>query len=480
MRGRVFNRAAALLRQAAQATVVEACSFGVAAAVKRAGGRVVASFRNVNQVSSGARLMSSFAASGATAGAEGSSFLRAAVAYLGIPALAAALFYSQGNRFMVVAADASYNDAKVVIKLPDGTQVIIVGPPKAAALKKKVVIFEVEGGTDKGPDGHRKDTMPIANSLKKRGYDCEVIFYRDDKKDEIYKHVLETADGFISRINPGKYPTYTESKFFDMARKLYDNGLVAMPHPDAMTGYGAKDALVKIRETPSGLLDTYAYYEVEDFKKQFPASIALNDRVLKQNRGSTGEGIWVVKPHGWSRGTGYKLTKDTLLSCTEMSDNHTEIRKLGDFMDFCDQYIIGENGMLVDQRFLPRIVEGEVRVLMIYDQPVNVVHKKPSEGNFSATLFSGAKYTYDSPDDPKWKPLVSDWLASMPLIKEKMGGFDYPLIWTADFILDTDKNGKDLYRLGEMNCSCVGFTTQLELADTVADAAIRLVQEKKK
>ena len=27
--------------------------------------------------------------------------------------------------------------------------------------KKSVVFFEVEGGNDKEPDGHRKDTMPI-------------------------------------------------------------------------------------------------------------------------------------------------------------------------------------------------------------------------------------------------------------------------------------------------------------------------------
>jgi hypothetical protein len=45
----------------------------------------------------------------------------------------------------------------------------------------------------------------------------------------------------------------------------------------------------------------------------------------------------------------------------------------------------------VDQRFLPRIVEGEVRVLMIYDKPTVVVHKKPAEGQLSATLFSGAR-----------------------------------------------------------------------------------------
>jgi hypothetical protein len=40
----------------------------------------------------------------------------------------------------------------------------------------------------------------------------------------------------------------------------------------------------------------YAYYDTTSFLAQFPASLALNDRVLKQNRGSTGQGIWLVRP----------------------------------------------------------------------------------------------------------------------------------------------------------------------------------------
>jgi len=48
----------------------------------------------------------------------------------------------------------------------------------------------------------------------------------------------------------------------------------------------------------------------------------------------------------------------------------------------------------------------------------------------------------------------------MPIVKEKLGkGFNIPLIWTADFILDWDENKKDKYIVGEFNCSCVGFTS---------------------
>lgn len=73
--------------------------------------------------------------------------------------------------------------------------------------------------------------------------------------------------------------------------------------------------------------------------------------------------------------------------------------------------------MLVDMRFMPRIKEGEIRILMIGSGPVFVVHKKPAENadSFSATLFSGAKYRYDKPEE--WKNLVDFFLPKIPMIK---------------------------------------------------------------
>ena len=67
----------------------------------------------------------------------------------------------------------------------------------------------------------------------------------------------------------------------------------------------------------------------------------------------------------------------------------------------------------------------------------------------------------------------------MSQVRENLSGLDYPLICTADFILDLDETGGDAYRLGELNASCVGFTTHLELAELVADAIINVVSSKK-
>ena len=66
-----------------------------------------------------------------------------------------------------------------------------------------------------------------------------------------------------------------------------------------------------------------------------------------------------------------------------------------------------------------------------------------------------------------------------PIISEKLGGFDIPLIWTADFMLDWDENGNDKYVLGEINCSCVGFTSHLNqgIQEIVADEVIRRLEK---
>lgn len=45
---------------------------------------------------------------------------------------------------------------------------------------------------------------------------------------------------------------------------------------------------------------------------------------------------------------------------------------------------------------------------------------------------------------------------------------DFPLLWTMDYILDYDKQLNDIYVLSEINCSCVGITTQLEYARDIA------------
>lgn len=340
-------------------------------------------------------------------------------------------------------------------------------------MKKHVIIFEARGGSDKGKYGFRKDSKPIISSLKERGWTAEIIFYEDAHRGEIYRYTIEKADAYISRVNPGNLPS--EIGYFQMLRELVANGVEGLPHPDAMIAYGAKNSVEKLRGTAIVPKDVYTYYDFDSLKENLPKTLKNGVRVLKQNRGSTGEGIWRVEVINADK---YKkaIPLDAKLKLTEAKDNHTEEKTLQEFLEFCIQYVEGDNGMLLDMPFLERIVEGEIRVLMLRDNVVNIVHKKPAETKdaFSATLFSGAKYRYDKPE--QWPELVEIVKKSVPVIQQKLGNYDLPLIWTADFILDTDeKTGKDKYVLGEINASCVGFTTHLELSENIADEVLALL-----
>jgi hypothetical protein len=53
-------------------------------------------------------------------------------------------------------------------------------------------------------------------------------------------------------------------------------------------------------------------------------------------------------------------------------------------------------------------------------------------------------------------------------IKPLLRGQNFPLLWTMDYILDYKEDGSDKYVLSEINCSCVGITTQLHYAKDIA------------
>ena len=57
---------------------------------------------------------------------------------------------------------------------------------------------------------------------------------------------------------------------------------------------------------------------------------------------------------------------------------------------------------------------------------------------------------------------MKNFETALPKIQEKLGNLPTPLIWCSDFILDWTEDKQDAFILGEINCSCVGFTSQLD------------------
>merc|ERR1719423_462707 len=160
--------------------------------------------------------------------------------------------------------------------------------------------------------------------------------------------------------------------------------------------------------------------------------MAFQPRVIKQNRGSSGEGIWIIKLKAGNYCKSYgerSCTDDEELDLMEANDNHAETHTVAEFIEFCvygrtgksgtwtskgvGKYLEGgkaAGGQLVDQRFCPRIVEGELRYNCVGDALVGIIHKKPKEGGISAVGGTGSIYTYYGPEEPKYMALTDGFL----------------------------------------------------------------------
>ena len=334
-------------------------------------------------------------------------------------------------------------------------------------MAKKVFIIEYQKGSDKGFDGFRPDTKPILTEIEKEtGLKSEIVFYKPNRKYELLDYLKENAKHVISRINPGNLKEVDE--YFQFLKALGNSGVEIHTHPDVMINLDFKDILAKLKGTRLGDEDTYFYHTFTDFATKFPADLdKYGIRVLKTNYGSTGEGVYLVRKK-----------EDGSINSTEAVNNEKYYyENIDEFLhkfkaNFEEEsenaaYFQGKTGF-VGCRYLERIIEGEIRVLLVNDKAVSVVHKKPQEGEFSATLFSGAKYNYESPDDPKYKDVVKLTMKGLKDIKPYLKGQNYPLLWTMDYILDYNEDGSDKYVLSEINCSCVGITTELQYAKDMA------------
>ncbi|MCA0366242.1 MAG: Cj0069 family protein [Bacteroidetes bacterium] len=340
-------------------------------------------------------------------------------------------------------------------------------------MTKNLVIFEAEGGNDKWINGLRKDTLPIIDAFKSKGWNCEVLYFRDEWRVEIFNYVKQKFTAFLSRINPGNLP-FGESKYYDFLTKLCHSGLLSLSHSEDMRILGAKDVLSKLSGTALVPPDTFSYNSFELFRQNFPLSLSNGNRVLKQNRGSAGRGIWKVEILLKAEiSNQFTLSGNTKLKCTEAFDNKSYYFSLSQFMKVCEKYFQENDGILIDMPFLPEIENGEFRVLMVGNKPIQIIQKVPQKNGsaFSATLFSGAKYHSHSIDNlPELSELV---LNNLGIIKKIINDRAFPLIWTMDFIPDTSKHNSIRYFLSEINCSCVGFTTQLDcgIQEAMADEA---------
>jgi len=337
-----------------------------------------------------------------------------------------------GDKFDEAAFDAAVKDGKVprakllidacLIKVSSDEDGLLPQPdaPKKQTCVAQIYVNSHEfGGTDKSCNGHRYDSIPFGNGMIKAGMACYLVHYVHSQH-EAFFGVMGCMDAILCRCNPGqiKADGGDQGKFDDSVRALQKKGMPVWPSPDVMEFMGAKDALTKIRNLNTGMADTGTYYTDGEFITGFKKTMKFQPRVIKQNRGSSGEGIWIInlKSKDYCKEFGEKSVEDSdELILMEANDNHVEHHTVAEFIAWCltgrddeakagkweskgtGKYLEGgkaAGGQVTDQRFCGRILEGELRFNMVNTVCLGVIHKVPAPGGMSAVGGTGSEYFF--------------------------------------------------------------------------------------
>lgn len=326
-------------------------------------------------------------------------------------------------------------------------------------MSKKVFIIEYAKANDKGFDGFRSDTKPILNAVMNIGFlESEVVFYEKDKKDELFEYLKQNALHVISRINPGHLQNIDE--YFNFLSSLSDVGVKIYTHPNVVKNLNFKDILYKLKDSILGEKSTRFYKTYEEFKQEFKQIlIQEKQRVLKTNFGSMGKGVYLVT-----------LEEGGIVKSVHAFDESVKkYENIDNFIDEFKQNFIFENTLknkygFVSCKYQKDISQGEISVFFIKQNPICIVHKKIQPEHFSSKLALGAKYTYESIEDVKYKKVLEFAKEAILILKPYLEGFEYPLLWNLEFI----KSGENSYILNEINCSCVDLEGQIQNANHVA------------
>jgi hypothetical protein len=240
-----------------------------------------------------------------------------------------------------------------------------------------------------------------------------------------------------------------------LLREVAGRGSWVSAHPDVILKMGTKEVLYRTRALGWGT-DTRRYRTAAQFAAEFPALLASGGpRVLKQNRGNDGQGVWKVEPAG---------KPDTVRVLEALRGSIPEELPLSQFIARCEAYFT-DGGLIIDQPFQPRLPEGMIRCYMGVDKVVGFGHQlikaliePPPEGPDSPAAQPGPRIMY-SPDAEPFQLLRAkveeEWVPQMMQLLDIEAGL-MPIIWDADFLYGPrTEAGGDSYVLCEINVSSV-------------------------
>lgn len=299
--------------------------------------------------------------------------------------------------------------------------------------------------------------IPIFEALELQGVAAEPAPYAEARADEVRAQLLG-MDGVLVWVDPLS-GGLDRGQLDPLLREVAAAGVWVSAHPDVILKMGVKEVLHRTRRLGWGT-DTQLYASREDFRARFPRVLATGARVLKQNRGNGGQGVWKV-----ALAPGAALAGDPPVEVLHaLRGSQIEQMTLNALMDRCEVYFAGD-GRLIDQPFQPRLPEGMIRCYLVQDRVVGFGRQlikallppaSPDEPPEAALpgprIMSGADYP---PFQALRKAMETDWVPAM-LALLNMDRGDLPAIWDADFLLGPKTPADDdIYVLCEINVSAV-------------------------
>jgi hypothetical protein len=297
----------------------------------------------------------------------------------------------------------------------------------------------------------------IFSALQALGVAAEPVLYSEEAEEAVRQRLL-AVDGVLVWIDPlsaGK----DRSRLDPLLRDIAARGIWVSTHPDVILKMGVKEVLYRTRALGWGT-DTDLYFSVEDFEARFPARLAAGGpRVLKQNRGNGGQGVWKVELAAHAGGS-----PDTPVRVLHaLRESVPEELSLGSFMDRCHVYF-EHGGRILDQAFQPRLPEGMIRCYMTHNKVVGfgqqlikaLIPPDLSAGPEAAQ--PGPRLMYP-PDAPAFRALrdkmESEWVPGLQAMLD-IPTPSLPALWDADFLYGPRmSDGADTYVLCEINVSSV-------------------------
>ena len=130
----------------------------------------------------------------------------------------------------------------------------------------------------------------VFEALTALGVRAQPAIYADDKADEVREQLLK-LDGALVWVDPisnGQNRTELDGMLRDVASR----GVWISAHPDVILKMGVKEVLYRTKHLGWGTV-THLYRTARAFDEQFPQRLrSAGPRVLKQNRGNGGQGVW--------------------------------------------------------------------------------------------------------------------------------------------------------------------------------------------